>query len=105
MPELVAFYQNLSLREYNRTLDTRLLYPVSRYQQDVEVVRGCADLEKVETKLKEINRNYLEKSRLYDKYYEKYQNAAQDILLKPQALDALPLHQEVVQDATHSFAG
>ena len=84
VPELVAFYQNVSLREYNRTLDTRLLYPVSRYQQDVEVVGGGADLEKVETKLKEINRNYLEKSRLYDKYYENYQNAAQEILMKRQ---------------------
>ena len=31
MPELVTFYQNVSLREYNRTLDTRLLYPVSRF--------------------------------------------------------------------------
>ena len=31
MPELVTFYQSVSLREYNRTLDTRLLYPVSRF--------------------------------------------------------------------------
>ena len=30
VPELVTFYQSVSLREYNRTLDTRLLYPVSR---------------------------------------------------------------------------
>jgi len=47
-----------------------------------------ADVEKVQIKLKEINRNYLEKSKLYDKYYENYQNASQDILLKRQALDA-----------------
>ena len=30
VPELVVFYQGVSLKEYNRTLDTRLLYPVSR---------------------------------------------------------------------------
>lgn len=88
VPELVAFYQTTSLKEYNRTLDTRLLYPVSRYQQDVELVGHGADVEKVQMKLKEINRSYLEKSKLYDKYYENYQNASQDILLKRQALDA-----------------
>ena len=71
-------------QEYNKTLDTRLLYPVSRYHQDVEMVGHGADVEKVQIKLKEINRNYLEKSKLYDKYYENYQNASQDILLKRQ---------------------
>jgi len=94
VPDLVAFYQNVSLKEYNRTLDTRLLYPVSRKMQDVEVMGGVADLEKVEYKLKEINRSYLEKSKLYDKYYENYQNAAQDIQLKRQALDAF--HEAVI---------
>ena len=84
VPELVSFYQTTSLKEYNRTLDTRLLYPVSRYQQDVEFFGHGADVEKVQIKLKEINRNYLEKSKLYDKYYENYQNASQDILLKRQ---------------------
>ena len=64
--------------------ETRLLYPVSRYQQDVELVGHGADVEKVQMKLKEINRSYLEKSKLYDKYYENYQNASQDILLKRQ---------------------
>jgi len=94
VPELVAFYQNVSLKEYNKTLDTKLIYPVSRYQQEVEVMGGVADIEKVEMKLKEINRNYLEKTKLYDKHYESYQNAAQEILLKRQALDAF--HEAVI---------
>jgi len=88
--ELVEYYQNSSLKDYNRTLDTRLLYPVSRagYQQEVEVIGGVVDREKVEIKLKEINRAYLEKSKMYDKFYEDYQNVAQDILMKRQALEA-----------------
>jgi len=94
VPELVTFYQTTSLKEYNRTLDTRLLYPVSKNQQDVELVGHGADVEKVEQNLKEINRNYLEKSKKYDEKYENYQNAAQDILLKRQALDAF--HEAVM---------
>jgi len=108
VPDLVTFYQQVSLREYNKTLDTRLLYPVSRYQQDVDAgdVGGVADLVKVERKLKEINRNYLERSKLYDKYYEEYQKAAQDILLKRQALDAfneavLMLDEQIELSRTH----
>ena len=39
VPELVTFYQSVSLKEHNKVLDTRLLYYPSRYsQQDVDVV-------------------------------------------------------------------
>jgi len=98
VPALVSFYQTKFLMEHNRTLDTRLLYPVSRYQQDVEFFGHGADVEKVQMKLKEINRNYLEKSKMYDKYYENYQNASQDILLKRQALDAFYVSLEIFDE-------
>ena len=32
VPELIYFYRNVSLAQYNPTLDTKLLYPVSRFQ-------------------------------------------------------------------------
>lgn len=32
VPELIHFYRSVSLAQYNPTLDTRLLYPVSRFQ-------------------------------------------------------------------------
>ena len=41
MPELVTFYQSVSLREYNRTLDTRLLYPVSRFSSNTNTHYPC----------------------------------------------------------------
>lgn len=31
--ELINFYRNVSLAQYNATLDIKLLYPVSRHQQ------------------------------------------------------------------------
>ena len=49
---------------------------------------GVNDFEVVKGRLKEINRSYHEKSRNYDTFYEQYQRAAQEILLKRQALDA-----------------
>lgn len=33
MVDLIQYYQNRSLAQYNTKLDTRLLYPMSRYQQ------------------------------------------------------------------------
>lgn len=109
--ELVEFYQRESLKEYNKDLDTRLLYPVSRFNQepDVDVDEtslaaeggGIVDTEKVLLKLKEINRNYLERSKLYDKYYDEYQIASQNIIDKRQALEAfrevLSLFEEEIQ--------
>lgn len=89
--ELVDFYQKTSLKEYNRTLDTRLIFPVSRFQQEVDAdlgQGGINDFEAVKARLKEINWSYQEKSRNYDTFYELYQRAAQEILLKRQALDA-----------------
>ena len=99
------------MKEYNKDLDTRLLYPVSRFNQepDVDVDEtslaaeggGIVDTEKVLLKLKEINRNYLERSKLYDKYYDEYQIASQNIIDKRQALEAfrevLSLFEEEIQ--------
>jgi phosphoinositide-3-kinase regulatory subunit alpha/beta/delta len=49
---------------------------------------GVNDLDVVKAGLKDINRSYHEKSKQYDTFYEDYQRAAQEILLKRQALDA-----------------
>jgi phosphoinositide-3-kinase regulatory subunit len=66
--ELVEFYQRESLKEYNPTLDTRLLYAVSRAQderfedEDGEV-GGVLNAEKVANKLRIVNATYLNKSK------------------------------------------
>ena len=87
--ELVEFYQRESLREYNSTLDTKLLYPVSRLEEvEAEAPGGVVDVENVALRLKEINKNYLDKSRSYDQLYDEYQRTAQHILQKRQAVEA-----------------
>ena len=99
--ELVEFYQRESLKEYNATLDTRLLYPVSRVQderfEDEDISEAgpgggsgssLIDAEKVANKLRAINASYLDKSRQYDKFYEEYQRTSQSIQHKRQAVEA-----------------
>jgi len=86
--ELVAFYQQNSLKDYNSSLDTKLLYPVSRHQLEKEMVGGTDKKENVETNLKEINRKYWEKSQSYDMLYEEYQNKVQNSVQERQALES-----------------
>lgn len=86
--ELVNFYRNVSLAQYNRTLDVKLLYPVSRFAQPDDDEEANVDIDKVCQKLMTLNKDYLAKSKQYDQYYEEYSKASQDITMKKQALDA-----------------
>ncbi len=71
-------------------LDTRLLYPVSRYHDyvDEELGGAFANVESIRQKLREVNRAYLEKSSKYDSFYEAYQKTAEVIMVNRQALEA-----------------
>ncbi|CAM1320694.1 PIK3R3 (predicted) [Pycnogonum litorale] len=86
--ELVNFYRNVSLAQYNRTLDVKLLYPVSRFHQAEDDDENDDNVEIVGVKLMNINKDYLYKSKQYDQYYEDYSKTSQEIHLKKQALDA-----------------
>ena len=56
--------------------------------QAEEVEAGNGDVEKVTQRLKDVNEEYLKRSRIYDKYYEEYSRCSQEIQLKKQAMDA-----------------
>jgi len=96
--ELVNFYQNVSLREYNSSLDTKLLFPVSRYIQNEDMVGETETQEEVEINLREINRSYLVKSQLYDKLYEDYQNTAQSLVQERQALESFKMVVKMLKE-------
>ncbi|UYV65731.1 PIK3R3 [Cordylochernes scorpioides] len=83
--ELINCHLNTSLRQYNRTLDVKLLYPVSRFHQGEEEV---GDVEAVTQKLMAVNCNYQVRSRLYDQHYEELSKLQQEIELKKHAQDA-----------------
>jgi len=50
--ELVNFYRNQTLGQYNNTLDIRLMFPLSKYQHEDELI--ASDIEKVRTSFREI---------------------------------------------------
>lgn len=86
--ELVNFYRTASLAQYNRTLDVKLLYPVSRFIQTDDEEENNTDVSNICQKLMRINKEYLAKSKEYDQFYDSFTRTVQDIALKRQALDA-----------------
>ncbi|XP_069915099.1 phosphatidylinositol 3-kinase regulatory subunit beta isoform X3 [Oryctolagus cuniculus] len=84
--ELITHYRHESLAQYNAKLDTRLLYPVSRYQQD-QVVKEDS-VEAVGAQLKVYHQQFQDKSREYDQLYEEYTRTSQELQMKRTAIEA-----------------
>ncbi|XP_074525649.1 phosphatidylinositol 3-kinase regulatory subunit alpha-like [Halichoeres trimaculatus] len=84
--ELINHYRHESLAQYNPKLDVKLLYPVSKHQQD-QVVKEDS-IEAVGKKLHEYHLQYQEKNREYDRLYEEYTRTSQEIQMKRTAIEA-----------------
>ncbi|KAM9744158.1 phosphatidylinositol 3-kinase regulatory subunit alpha-like isoform 1-T9 [Menidia menidia] len=84
--ELINHYRHESLAQYNPKLDVKLLYPVSKHQQD-QVVKEDS-IEDVGKKLHEYHLQYQEKNREYDRLYEEYTRTSQEIQMKRTAIEA-----------------
>uniref|UniRef100_A0A8C6L1B5 Phosphatidylinositol 3-kinase regulatory subunit alpha n=1 Tax=Nothobranchius furzeri TaxID=105023 RepID=A0A8C6L1B5_NOTFU len=84
--ELINHYRNESLAQYNPKLDVKLLYPVSKHQQD-QVVKED-NIEAVGRKLCEYHQQYQEKNKEYDRLYEEYTRTSQEIQMKRTAIEA-----------------
>ncbi|KAJ4937167.1 hypothetical protein JOQ06_001748 [Pogonophryne albipinna] len=82
--ELINHYHHESLAQYNAKLDTRLLFPVSKYQQLVKE----NSIEEVGEQLKVYHEQYQEKSREYDSLYEEYTRTSQELQMKRTAIEA-----------------
>uniref|UniRef100_A0A672QL14 Phosphatidylinositol 3-kinase regulatory subunit gamma-like n=1 Tax=Sinocyclocheilus grahami TaxID=75366 RepID=A0A672QL14_SINGR len=84
--ELINHYRQESLAQYNAKLDTRLLFLLSKYQQD-QVVKEDS-VEAVGEQLKVYHEQYQEKSREYDVLYEEYTRTSQELQMKRTAIEA-----------------
>lgn len=85
--ELVQHYRKYSLAQYNSSLDIRLLYPISKYNQD-EDIPSNADVDKLIQKLVDVHREYFAKNKMLEEVSEDFTRTAHEVNLKTQALAA-----------------
>ncbi|XP_047443877.1 phosphatidylinositol 3-kinase regulatory subunit gamma-like isoform X2 [Mugil cephalus] len=83
--DLIQYFQKKSLAQYNSKLDTQLLYPISRYQQQVlmEVDIGTAG-----EQLRIFQDEYKERSKEYDCLFEELDQTSQELQSKRTAIEA-----------------
>ncbi|CAD6201235.1 GSCOCG00000040001-RA-CDS [Cotesia congregata] len=86
--ELVDYYRNCSLAQYNSTLDIKLLYPVSRFQQDDEITSTTKDMPDVIKKLIDLNKKAEVQTKKYQEYASEYHKTAYEVQMKRQGLEA-----------------
>uniref|UniRef100_A0A8C6TMU7 SH2 domain-containing protein n=1 Tax=Neogobius melanostomus TaxID=47308 RepID=A0A8C6TMU7_9GOBI len=82
--DLIHFYHHKSLAQYNSKLDTRLLYPISRYQQ----VSLKLDINEVGEQLKIFQDRYQQKSKEYDTLLKEFNQTSQELQSKRTAIEA-----------------
>ncbi|CAG2100762.1 unnamed protein product [Medioppia subpectinata] len=85
--ELINYYRKESLSQYNQTLNVRLLYPISRFNQ-TETDIETSDISNVSSKLNEINNEFTRKTEMYDQYNDDYNRTAQTIQMQKQAIES-----------------
>uniref|UniRef100_A0A8C9TI71 Phosphatidylinositol 3-kinase regulatory subunit gamma n=1 Tax=Scleropages formosus TaxID=113540 RepID=A0A8C9TI71_SCLFO len=98
--ELISHYRHESLAQYNTKLDVKLMYPVSRYQQDQLVKEDNIDA--VGKKLQEYHNQYQEKSKEYDRLYEEYTKTSQEIQMKRTAIEAFSETINIFEEQCHN---
>ncbi|XP_013129128.2 phosphatidylinositol 3-kinase regulatory subunit gamma-like isoform X1 [Oreochromis niloticus] len=84
--DLIQYYQKKSLAQYNSKLDTRLLYPISRNQQQQVVME--ADIDAAGEQLRIFQDQYKEKSKEYDRLFEELNLTSQELQSKRTAIEA-----------------
>ncbi|GBN01065.1 Phosphatidylinositol 3-kinase regulatory subunit alpha [Araneus ventricosus] len=83
--DLISHYQHVSLSNYNATLDTKLLYPYSRFTQN-DSSEGPESHCRI---LKTLNQEYVNAAQLYDKFYKDYEKMQNEISIKENILEAV----------------
>lgn len=84
--DLINNYRKVSLKQYNSTLDVKLIYPVSRFKEDDD--ETTKPIEKLVQCFFETHKDYVEKTYKFNEMLENYNNSSNERVLKKQAFDA-----------------
>ncbi|CAG9578922.1 unnamed protein product [Danaus chrysippus] len=94
--DLIRFYTEYSLEHCNSSLNIKLMYPLSRHQEN-DVGENISD-ETLETRYKNIHKEFVLKTRDYDERSDKYMRLREEVKFKRQALDAFKETVKVCED-------
>lgn len=87
--ELVNHFREESLKEYNPILDVKLLYPLSRFNQEEEDITTIEnDINKLLEEFVEIDKEYNTRSQACEEKWKNYQKIQHQIEYKSQAISA-----------------
>ncbi|KAF6734311.1 Phosphatidylinositol 3-kinase regulatory subunit beta [Oryzias melastigma] len=84
--DLIQYYQKKSLAQYNSKLDTRLLYPISRFQEQHLVME--VDIDAAGEQLRIYQDQYKETSKEYDQLFKELNQTSQELQSKRTAIEA-----------------
>lgn len=85
--DLINNYSKVSLKQYNSTLDVKLLYPVSRRSKEDDD-EAAKSTEKLVQCFIETHKDYVETTCEFNQMLENYRNSNNERALKRQAFDA-----------------
>ncbi|XP_057661841.1 phosphatidylinositol 3-kinase regulatory subunit alpha isoform X1 [Diorhabda carinulata] len=97
--DLINHFRHDSLSQYNASLDIKLLYPVSRNNQEEELAK-TEKIEKLVEKLVTLNKSLADKNKVSETVSKDFNDTSIEVQTKRQALDALKELVQVFRDQT-----
>lgn len=102
VPDLVNYYRVTSLKDYNTILDIKLLYPVSRFNQDEHDDDAYNNrpefVDKLIQKYLDGHKELTAKESAFDNYWSLYKRIEHDIDIKRQAFEAFHEAEQLFND-------
>lgn len=87
--ELVSYFGEVSLKQYNPILDVKLMYPLSKLpDEDEDRFKLENDLNKIVEQFIDVDKKYNDHSQQFEETWENYQKTEQQIEMKNEALAA-----------------